>query len=262
MIETIRIDDLTVLRARPAHATHAPVLFVHGYFAEGAVWREWLERFAARGIPAYAVNLRGRAGSGPTSRLGAVSIQQFADDVERVARHLGNAAIVGHSMGGLVTQVVAARGAARAAVLIAPAPPRGIVLFNPRLMMKQARYLPQVLLSRVLDPDLDDLRDLAMNCLPSDMQRAALAAMVADSGRAGRDMSIVGVPVDRAKVKCPLLVIGAEDDHFVPAAVVRRIARRYDAPLQMIPGHGHMVIIEPGWEAVADTITRWFAEHA
>jgi non-heme chloroperoxidase len=257
MLDILRVDDLTVLHARPTQAAHAPVLFVHGYFAQASVWREWLERFAARGIPAYALNLRGRAGSRTDVKLGAVSIADFARDVEQVARHLGNPAIVGHSMGGLVTQLAASHGVARAAVLIAPAPPRGIVLLNPRLMLKQVRYLPQVLASRVLDPDLDDLRDLAMNRVPREMQDAALAEMVRDSGRAGRDMSLTGVAVDRAKLACPLLVVGAEDDHFIPPGVVRRIAARYGAPLRMIPAHGHMLIIEPGWQALADSAADW-----
>lgn len=261
MIETIRIDGLTVLAARPARADRAPVLFVHGYFAQAGVWHEWLDFFAGRGVPAYAVNLRGRAGSGDAgTALGGTSIGDFAEDVERVARHLGAPAIVGHSMGGLVTQLAASHGAARAAVLVAPAPPRGIVLFNPRLMVKQLRYLPQVLASRVLDPDLDDLRDVAMNRTPPEMQDAALAMMVPDSGRAGRDMSITGVAVDRTKLTCPLLVIGAQDDHFIPPSVVERIAKRYRAPLRMVPGRGHMLIIEPGWASLADAVARWIQE--
>ena len=125
------------------------------------------------------------------------------------------------------------------------------------LAMKQAKYLPRILTNRVIDPNLEDLRELALNCAPPDVQRRALAAMVPDSGRAGREMSLTGVPVDRTKIRCPMMVVAAERDRFIPASVVARIARRYNAPLKTIPGHGHMVVMEPGWETLAHEIATW-----
>src|SRR6185437_3863003 len=89
MIDTIRVGDLTVLRAVPARAAHDAVLFVHGYFADASVFAGWLDFFAARGRPAYAVNLRGRARSRPGTDLGRVPIEAFAADTEAVTRHLG-----------------------------------------------------------------------------------------------------------------------------------------------------------------------------
>src|SRR5947209_19398325 len=109
MIETIRIDDLTVECSRPTIATRPPVLFVHGYFASAAVWADWLPFFSARGVPAYAVNLRGRAGSKPGTDLGAASIRDFVNDASTVATQIGATAVVGHSMGGLVAQKLAER---------------------------------------------------------------------------------------------------------------------------------------------------------
>src|SRR5689334_8243577 len=104
MTETIQIDDLSVVCARPPNPTRRPVLFVHGYFATASVFAAWLPFFAARGVPAFAINLRGRAGSRPTIDLGRVAIGHFADDASIVARHLGRPSIVGHSMGGLIAQ--------------------------------------------------------------------------------------------------------------------------------------------------------------
>ncbi len=262
MIDTIRAGHITVLRSNPSEATHGPVLFVHGYFIDGSIWTRWLERFAAHGVPAFAVHLRGRAASRPGTKLGTASIEDFVDDAAAVARDIGAAAVVGHSMGGLIAQKLAERGDIAAAVLITPAPPRGISVLSPRVALRQLRYMPAIMRSRVVRPGREDLRALTMNRVPPDEQEALLAATIPDSGRAGREMSITGVPVDAARVRCPLLVVAAEDDRFIPARVVERVARRYGAPLDVAPAHGHMLIVEPGWEQLADRVERWIREHA
>lgn len=260
MIETLRIGDLEVLHARPNQPGGRPVLFVHGYFADASVWTQWLERFASHGMPAFAVHLRGRAGSGSARELGKVSIDDFADDAARVARHVGARTVVGHSMGGLIAQKLAERGELDSAVLITPAPPRGISVLSPRVAIRQAKYLPSLLLSRAVDPSREDLRELVMNCVPSERQDAVLDLLVPDSGRAGREMSLVGVPVDRSRIRCPLLVIAAASDRFIPASIVAKIARRYDAALETIPDHGHMIILEPDWERLADRVIAWLGD--
>lgn len=260
-MESIRINDLTVLRSIPNGGSRRPVLFVHGYFVDASIWTGWLRFFAERGVTAYAVSLRGRDGSKPGTDVGRASIEDFADDASSVAREIGAAAIVGHSMGGLVAQMVAARGDVGAAVLVTPAPPRGISVLSLRVFLRQIRYLPAIFLSRPVYPGREDLRELVMNRVPPAMQDALLDNMLPDSGRAGRDMSVVGVPVDRSRVRCPVLVVGAEDDLFIPLRIVERIAKRYNAPLVTAEHHGHMVVVEPNWQELADRVERWIREH-
>lgn len=259
MLETIRIGDLTVAHARAKPATRPPVLFVHGIFVDSREWAEWLPFFAARGFPAYALNLRGRAGSRLGTSLGNASVRDFISDAAEIARYLGRPAVVGHSMGGLIAQALASMNLVRAAALITPAPPRGIPLFNPRLALKQLKYLPNILFNRVIDPDREDLREIAMNRAPRDIQERAMSELVPDSGRAGRELSITGVSVDARAIRCPMLVIAARDDRFIPPRIVAKIARRYRAPLQTIPEHGHLVIMEPGWEELASHVASWIA---
>jgi non-heme chloroperoxidase len=259
MPDTIRVGSLTVLHAAPARATRKPVLFIPGYFADASVFTDWLPFFAARGFPAYAINLRGRGGSMPNVDLGRASIADFVDDAAAVAAHLGTPAVVGHSMGGLIAQKLAEQSAVSAAVLITPAPPRGIAVLTPRLAIKQLKYLPAILASKTVNPRREDLRDIVLNCVPVAQQDAMLAAMVPDSGRAGRDMSIAGVPVDAARVHCPMFAITVDNDRFIPKHIVEKIAARYHAPLQTMLGHGHMVINEPDWEATADVVARWLS---
>jgi non-heme chloroperoxidase len=261
MTESIAIDGLTVMRALPQGRPRRNVLFVHGQFAGAGVWEAWLPFFAGRGFGAYALDLRGRGQSRPVPDLGRVSVRDYVEDACLVARHLGKPAVVGHSMGGLIAQALAADDMVNAAVLITPAPPRGIPLFAPRLLLKQLKYLPATLLSRTLDPGREDLRGIVMNRMPRERQDYYLERLVADSGRAAREMSITGVPVDRHRVRCPLRIFTATDDRFVPPRIVRRIARRYGIAAEDLTDHGHMVIAEPGWETLAGTIASWLDEH-
>jgi non-heme chloroperoxidase len=257
MTESIVIDRLTVLRAMPSGNPRRNVLFVHGYFADATVWEAWLPFFAERGFAAYAVNLRGRNESRLVPELGRVSVRDFADDACIVARHLGKPAVVGHSMGGLIAQCLAAQDQVSAAALITPAPPRGIPLFVPGLMLKQLKYLGATLFSRVLVPNREDLRAMVMNRLPRERQEAFLDRVHPDSGRAAREMSITGIPVPRDRVRCPIRVVAASDDRFIPARIVARVARRYGVPVETLDRHAHMIVAEDGWETLAESIADW-----
>ncbi len=256
MTETIRIEDLTVRFAQPGRATREPVLFVHGYFASAMVFEEWLAFFAARGFPSYALNLRGREGSRLGADLGRASIADFVEDATTVARRVGAAIIVGHSMGGLIAQRLAAQGDARVTVLLTPAPPRGITVLSTRVLIKQLKYLPAILRSRIVAPDADDLRAIVLNRVPAAQQESVLRHLSPDSGRAAREM-ITGVPVDARRVRCPMLVVVADEDRFIPKAIGARIAKRYHAPLMTTTGHAHMLVVEPGWELIAEAVASW-----
>src|SRR6185503_7310932 len=118
------MSDVTFIQSSPSGGSRPPVLFVHGIFVDAMVWNHWLTFFAERGVRAVAVNLRGRTGSRPGTDLGRASIEDFVDDAEAVARRVGATTVVGHSMGGLIAQKLAERGAVKAAVLITPAPPK------------------------------------------------------------------------------------------------------------------------------------------
>jgi len=83
------------------------------------------------------------------------------------------------------------------------------------------------------------------------------ARLQADSGRAGREIMLGAVAINARQVRCPMLVLAGDEDRFVPQRVARRVAAKYDAPLRLMDGRGHLMMQEPGWDAAAGEIERW-----
>lgn len=260
-METLTIHDLTVLARRDAHATLTPILFVHGYFATAQIFSHYLEFFAARGHPTYAVNLRGRANSGRVDDIGRVSIRDFVEDASSVATHLGRPIIVGHSMGGLIAQKLAEADLVRATILVSPAPPRGIPVITRELMRRQFRYLPAILRSRPVVARFEDFCPLVLNCVPVNEQRAMFAHFVPESGRAGRELLFGTTRVAAEKIRQPVFVVSGAEDHFIPLRTVRRVAARYGAPLHVLQHHAHLLPQEPEWERACDAMASWIDEQ-
>jgi pimeloyl-ACP methyl ester carboxylesterase len=257
MAERVTIAGLSALVERPATEIGPPILFVHGYFGRAIAFERMMEWFVGRGHQCVAVDLRGHGDSMPDCDLGRVSIHDYADDVADVARTMDSPVIVGHSMGGLIAQLVATRNCARGVALLAPAPPRGIPVMSLKLAVAQVRYMPAIMSSRPVKPGRSDLRALVVNRVPEKERDIVLDMLVPDSGRAGREMSILGVPVDRTLIRVPVLVIAGDQDLFIPLSISKRVAARYQAPLKVAPGRGHMLIIEPGFEELCDWICQW-----
>jgi pimeloyl-ACP methyl ester carboxylesterase len=261
MPQRVSIAGLSALVVGPMVETQPRLLFVHGFFGRAIAFVPMMEQLEREGHRCVAIDLRGHGDSPLDKPLGKVSMQDYADDVEAVSRELGNPIIIGHSMGGILAQMVAERGVGRGIVLLSPAPPRGIPLMSIKLAIAQSRYMPAILSSRTVVPGRADLRALVVNRIPKTEQEMILDMLVPDSGRAAREMSVLGVPIDRTRVKVPTLVIGGEDDRFIPWRRYARVAKRYAAPFLLAPGRGHMLIIEPKYEEICRWISEWIDEH-
>ena len=139
MPERVTIGGLSALVTAPAAETGPPLLFVHGYFGLAIAFERMMLCLSERGHRCVAIDLRGHGASALDGDLGKVSIHDYADDVERVARLLGDPVVIGHSMGGLLAQLVAERSVTKGIVLMSPAPPRGIPVLSLKLAIHQAR---------------------------------------------------------------------------------------------------------------------------
>jgi pimeloyl-ACP methyl ester carboxylesterase len=248
-----RIADLTALH-EPAAAgsTRGPIVFVHGLWAAGWLFRDWLAPAAARGWDAWAPNLRGREGSRAVDDLGRVALADLAEDLRDVLEAIGPAVVVGHSTGALLTQMVmadpAARDLVRAAVLVCPVPPRGVVAMSGPMLKASWRYLPAMAAGRPMVPSREDADIMLLNDVPEAERERRYPDFIADSGRAARQIALGAVKVDADQVRCPVLIVATQDDRISPPAIQPALVRRYHADFVGIAGRAHLLPIEPGWE--------------
>jgi pimeloyl-ACP methyl ester carboxylesterase len=235
------------------------VLCLHGLFAAGWVFDELLPLAAARGHTTRALSFRGHAPSASIGALGAVSIADYLTDATTVAATLDRPIVVGHSLGGLVALLLARAGLVRAALLVAPAPPRWISVLRPPLLARMGRYLPALLLSRSFRPRDEDLDALVLNRVQAGERAAIRARLVHDSGRAAREAALGVFDVPAGSIDVPMLFLGGDDDRFIPIGVTTRVAKRFGAPLVVARGHGHFLFAEPARHELLETMVDWIA---
>jgi pimeloyl-ACP methyl ester carboxylesterase len=251
------IDGLKLDHVIPARRTHAmPLLFVHGMWGGSWIFENYLSFAATRGWEAWAINLRGHHGSRPVERLARVCLEDYVRDVEDVLDAIGPAIVIGHSMGGLIAQIVASRREADATVLIVSAPPPGIALMHWSLAWRSLRYVVDVVGPRAFRVRDADACALALNKIASPARGAVARRFVEDSGLAARQLALGNIEPLKP-IRCPVLVVSATDDRLIPVSVQRRIVERYRADHIPVLGRGHMLPIEANWRGPISRVLDW-----
>jgi pimeloyl-ACP methyl ester carboxylesterase len=233
------------------------LVLVHGLGGAASNWVE-LTPALVRSHRVLALDLPGHGGSSPLPA--AESLTPFADVVRAIAEReaLLPAAVVGHSLGGLVGLRLALRhpDSVRGLVLAASA---GIssgtrareVAVTTLVLARPARLVAPF---RRLVSQLEWLRYPVFGFFevsdPAALSAAAVEGFLAgpafhtDVLSAGRALVADDPRVDLGAVRCPCLVVAGTRDRMVPVADAIEYARRLRAPLRIVPDCGHLVIGE------------------
>ncbi len=254
---------LEVIVTEPAQPSDLPpLIFVHGAWHGAWCWTEhFTGYFADLGYQSYAIDLRGHGAS--TGNLRTSRVAHYVADVRRVAVELPESPIlIGHSMGGLVTQQYLAKYRARAGVLMAPVPRTGAIGATWRVATSHPLAFLRANATLSLGPIVDD-PDRAISLLfgpampPGDAAR--YAAMLQDESYLAYLEMILELP-HPSRVKDPVLVVGAIDDAIFSAREVMDTARSYGTEAVLFPDMGHDMMLEPAWQEVADAIETWIRQ--
>jgi len=244
-------------------------VFIHGMWATPDVWRNWRPFFEARGWQTHAPTLRHHDAppTAPPAALGTTSLLDYAADLEAEVRGLPDKPVViGHSMGGLLALLLAARGLAQAAVLLTPAPPAEVLAIRPSNLWAFARIqLNWGWWRKPHRATLGEALSHTFNTAGPQEGRERHAGFVHDSGRALFEIALPwldarkAAAIDPRLVSVPLLFVAADQDRLTPPSVVRRAARRFPMVSDYVeyPGQGHWVLGQPGWDRVADDTAAW-----
>lgn len=256
---------LELREALPAVARpkRPPLLFIHGGYCDAWCWAPYfLPWFAARGHRAYALSLRGHGTSGGAATLFLAGLDDYAADVEQVAARLpAPPVLIGHSMGAAIVERLLATHPLRAAALLAPLPPAGLLVVATRLAASGPGYLVNAARLEIGGQSADVLRTLRPYYFSADVDADILLEAAAhlgpESTRALIDLSLRLHWQLPERGGTPLLVMGAEGDRICTADDVRATARHHGAEAVLLPGLAHMLMLENDWERPARVIADW-----
>lgn len=254
--------DLELLaHVPPGPLRTTPLLFIHGAYTAAWCWQEhFLPFFAAAGYAAYAVSLSGHGESRGRDRLDSFSIADYVADVAAIAAGLpAPPVLIGHSMGGFVVQKFLESRDAPGAVLMCSVPPQGLMASAFGLMFSRPGLMKD--LNRLMgggEVSLETLRDalFAQPVAADDLKRFYRYAQP-ESYRAIWDMTLFNLPHPSRIGGAPLLVMGAEYDHLIPASLVEMTARTYNVAAEIFPGMGHGLMLERDWKRPAQRMLEW-----
>ncbi|WP_424360743.1 alpha/beta hydrolase [Methylocystis parvus] len=243
--------------------TNPPLLFVHGAWHGAWCWDfGFLERVSKHGFDVFAMSLRGHGNSAGHERLRTTRVRDFVDDIEEVADSLfASPVVVGHSMGGFLTQKLMERRRLPGAVLLASMPPSGVAGFVGKLIRTDPLLVLQANLT--LRPELvvstpDRVKRLFFSESVPDKDAEFYASKLGNEAFFAYLDMLLGDLCTPAK-GTPVLVLGAEKDAIFPVKTQNEIAASYATQPIIFP-MAHDMMLEPGWESVADAIAHWVSE--
>lgn len=255
------------------------IVFIHGLWIHSSSWQPWMDFFNQQGYktlnppwPGDSITVAEcRANPGPIANRG---VTEIADSYAKVIASLTEPPIViGHSFGGLLTQVILGRGIAAAGIAIDPAPIKGVwqlpfsalkasigVLGNPSNLKKavslsfsQFKY---GFANAVPEQEAKELYERWTIPGPArPLFQAATASFAGSETKVNTSNTTRG----------PLLITGGGKDHIAPPVLGKASLKKYNASVltefKLFEGRGHSLIVDHGWKEVAEYALAWINKN-
>ncbi|HEY8570646.1 alpha/beta hydrolase [Microbulbifer sp.] len=254
-----------------------PVLLIHGMWGTAVAMTEVKAAFEEQGYKVEALTLPFHQAK-PTydkaakARLARASLQDYVDFIIARMRSYEVAPIlVGHSMGGLLAQLVAERAPCEKVILLSSAAPGGINGWSWSMIRTLGRNLLLFpLWRRVTQLRLGNVRYGIANTQSTATQQQILQLSTYESGMATFQIGIGGLfpdgfsRVNADAVRCPVLVIGGSEDRITPMKIQQRIAAMYGQRAQLveIPGTCHWTVGGSNFPKIRSAVFGWLENRA
>jgi pimeloyl-ACP methyl ester carboxylesterase len=261
---------------------HTPVVFIHGLWLLPSSWANWADLFREAGYAPLTPDWPDDPETVEGARaepevLAKKTLKQVADHTTEVIRALGKKpALVGHSTGGLLAEMLAGRGLSAVTVAIDPGVFRGVLPLPASTLKSAGPFLinPRTR-SRAITLTFDQFKYSWANALDEKEARELYDRYhVAGSGISLAQMGNANLnPWTESKVdtknpdRGPLLIIDGEKDHTVPWAIANAAFKRQRrnpgvTEIVNMPNRGHALTIDHGWREVAQTALDFIERFA
>jgi pimeloyl-ACP methyl ester carboxylesterase len=250
-----------------------PVVFIHGLWLLPSSWDRWAAVFEEAGYTALTPGWPDDPETVEEAKahpevFAHKTVKQVADHFDDIVRKLTKKpAIIGHSFGGLMTQILAGRGLSAVSVAIDPAPFRGVLPLPISALKSSAPVLGNPAnRNRAVPLTYDQFRFAFANAVSEDEAKELYETYAVPASGAPLFQAATANfnPWTEAKVdsknpkRGPLLIISGEKDHTVPWAIAnasyKKQARNHAVTeITEMPNRGHALTIDSGWREVADT---------
>jgi non-heme chloroperoxidase len=263
-------------------ASGPPIVLIHGLWMTPLSWENWTQRFEQRGHRVLAPAWPGMDADieelrRDTSRYERLGVKEVADHYDGIIRRLDQPPIImGHSFGGLITEMLLDRNLGAVGVAVHPAPIKGVLILPPaQLRSAWVGLKNPANRHRAVALGPKEFHYAFANTLSTEeseraRQRYAIPGPARPLFQAGLANFNRNAPTKvnlHNDQRAPLLLIGGDQDHTVPGSTVKaayKLQSRSKSPteLKLYPGRSHFTLGQPGWEEVADFALAWAVSNA
>jgi pimeloyl-ACP methyl ester carboxylesterase len=250
------------------------IIFIHGMYMNHLCWEHWIGYFQNSGYQCIAPAWPGRDQPVEVLRLrhpdpstGKLTLKKVVEHFTSIVNGLDEKPIlVGHSMGGLVVQLLLQKNLAVAGVAIDSAPPMGVITAQWSFINSNWPHIsPFASQGNPIAMSFERFQDTFVNTMPlSDQREAYDKYVVPESRRIPREA--LSTKIDYKLPHPPLLFIAGGADHLIPAPLNKSNHAKYQRSTSVtdykeFPGRVHFTIGQKGWEDVAGFVKSWLAEQ-
>jgi len=246
------------------------IVFIHGMFLTPKSWEPWERYFTQRGYRCLAPAWPWHDGDPTTLReripveTGHLAFRDIVEELTALCKGLPEPPIlIGHSVGGLVVQVLVNRALAKAGVCISSSPPNGMMTLDWDFLKGSALIANPLRGDKPYVMTEEEFGERFCNTMTAEQTRAAyLKYAVHESRNVLRGSLGPAGHVDLSREHAPLLFIAGDRDRVIPEKLDKKNADAY-APgagvvdFKEFPGRGHFILGEPRWEEVAAYVDGW-----
>lgn len=249
------------------------IVFVTGAFVANSCWDEWIAYFERNGYTAIAPSWPFKNGTAEALRnrqpkdtdLAGLTLKKLVDHyADIVSQYAEKPIVIGHSLGGLVTQILVNRELVAAGVAIHPVPPLGVFPYEFTFLKGGWKSLGLFTSQRkTYLMSFKDWQYAFVNGMPLEEQIAGYEKyLIPESKKVARGGLTKAAQVDFGKPHPPLLITSGSEDQLLPPHLNNRNFQKYKPNGSVLDykefaGRNHFVLGQPTWEEDATYILQW-----